>query len=477
MSEELIFFTYYSLLERHLQKISVMKNKGNREKAEAVKLNEKVKSETRSVSESQNVDEPISVSKSKGRSEEVGEKQSNKKEMLLYPIIVTTIAEVLTAVIIAVGVGVTGIYGDIKSISQMATKDDIADMVTTDDIDNMVSKDDIANMATEKDIDGVKEDIGEVKDRIGVIENDYKEINNKIGVIEGRLGIYVEPNKDLIDKMNAACITYEDAYNESDNYVWEDLNKEVGRNYVTGDVYTAEDLKDEIVLLSYFDEDNNEVFCKGVYNEDNQWDGNCIINKYSNGNLIYIMNASYESGKLIAYKQVFSYTNSSDITVWAISSRTVKEKGNAGQTWTYFKEREWKKDFENEYLKAEDIINEEYFYNRMDLEMEGYYSGYTSDGYFNDENENAYMVKYTRDGHIRMFYSGAFANGQPHDMKGNASIIAFGYDEENYYYYTGQIDDISKIGNGWKKISVEEVKEKINDSGYPGSLVLYGEVV
>lgn len=119
----------------------------------------------------------------------------------------------------------------------------------------------------------------------------------------------------------------------------------------------------------------------------------------------------------------------------------------------------------------------------MDLDIEGYYNGYTSDGYFNDENEDetedetAYMIKYTEEGYVRLFYSGKFASGQPRDLSGKAVAISLGYDRENYYYYSGAIEDISKIGDDWRKISIEEIKQIITNGNYDSSLIWYGEVI
>lgn len=494
MGVEIVFFTYNSLLERHLQKISRMEKKQfSKAKTNGDKPNEAVKTVTKSES-AENGAEGIKPNEAvktvtESRSTESGTKEhkaGKKQSELFYSVVANVAGGVLAAIIIAFATRFTSVYRNIMSIPNMATKDDIvgmvktddiANMVTTDDISNMVTTDDIANMATTDKIDNIINQVNELKERVGKVENNYNELNRTLGRIEGRLGTYLDADEELINKTNASCNSYENAYNESDNYVWEDLKLEVGRDYITGDIYTAEDLEDEIVILSYIDENNDEVFFKGSFNENNQWEGNCIINKYSNGNLKYIMNANYESGRLVTYNQVFSYVNSSNITVWAISSRTVGEEGNAGQTWTYFKEREWKKDFENEYLVADNIIDEKYFENRMNLKKEGYYNGYTSDGYFNDKSESAYMVKYSMDGYIRMFYSGQFVDGQPHDLTGNASVIAFGHDEENYYYYKGMINDISKIGDGWEKIPVEEVKKKFLSVDYSESLFLYGEVV
>lgn len=429
--------------------------------------------------------EPCEVRQNTVKSQGEEDNENNYKpktsdlRKFLHDVAVNVAGGILLLVITAIIALFTGIYKNIKSIPNLASKDDIVNMVTTSDIEDMATKDDITNMATQKDIEMLTAKIDGVDENYDILNEKYDELNRSIGVLQGRLGIVIEPNEDLINRMAQAFNSYDSASAESDHYVWVDTKQVVGKDITTGATYTAEDLENETVIFSYIDEKNNEVFFKGTYNENNQWDGNCIINKYLDGNLNFIMNADYESGELVSYHQVFSYVNASDTEVWAISSRTVEEDGNAGQTWTYFKEKEWKKDFEKNYLKAENIINEEYFYNIMirDLKIEGYYNGYTSDGFFNDENENAYMIKYTEDGYVRMFYSGSFADGQPYDTKGNALIISIGRDGKKYYYYSGKIDDTSPTTEDWKEISIDEIKKKIHDLNYEGPLNWYGEVI
>lgn len=411
--------------------------------------------------------------------EDSGKMKTSGLPEFIHDVAVNVAGGLLLLVITAILALFTGIYKNIKSIPNLASKNDIVNMVTTNDIEDMATKDDITNMATQNDIEVLTNKVDGINEKYNELSVKYDELNRSIGVLQGRLGRMIEPNENLINRMTQAFNSYDSALAESDNYVWIDTKQVVGKDITTGVTYTAEDLENETVIFSYLDENNNEVFFKGAYNENNQWDGNCIINKYLDGNLNFIMNADYESGKLVSYHQVFSYVNTANTEVWAISSRTVEEDGNAGQTWTYFKESEWKKDFEKNYLKAENIINEEYFYNIMirDLKIEGYYNGYTSDGYFNDENANAYMIKYTEDGYVRMVYSGSFANGQPYDTKGNALIISLGRDGEKYYYYSGKIDDTSPIAEDWQEISIDEIKKKINSLNYEGPLIWYGEVI
>lgn len=428
-----------SLAARCLREIVKMKKRE--------KKNEKERIETK-LEEEQNV---------------VSEKNTSKFGKIVREIFVNVLGGVLTTAILFTGSLASGIYSDIKSIPNMATKEDIADMLTLEDIKDMATAEDIKDIVTQKDLTVLSNQIEGIDKKYDNINKKYDEMNRSIGVIQGRLGVIVEPNADFVNMINQTYESYDSVYDGAQKNVWIDLKQEVGKDLITGDTYKAEDLENDTIILSYVDKNNDEVFFKGSFNEDNQWNGNCIINKYSDGNLNYIMNANYEEGKLVNYNQVFTYVNTADIEVWAISSRTVDGSGNAGHTLTYYKEKEWKKNFENQYLKAENIINEEYFYNIMDLKIEGYYNGYTSDGLFNDTSEEAYMIKYTSDGYVRMLYSGGFAAGQPHEMDRNALAIAWGHDEKNYYYYVGKIDDLSKIGDQWIKTSVDEVKSMIKN--------------
>lgn len=455
MGKEMTFANYNSSLEKNIRKIDEMKildfrKKVKEIKAKAQKQNEEVVAEA-------NAQKAVA-------------RQNTAR--FVRDVAVTVVGAILVAKL----TGFSDFYNNIKDISKLATKEDLADMVTKSDIGNMVTKEDIKDMATASDIDNMatQTDIEGLRTEIVGIKGELK---SEIAYVRGRLGIAIEPNEYLENSVNKF---YDEAYSETEDYVWINLKQEAGRDLTTGNICTAEDLINETVVLSYVDENSDEVFVKCSFNEDNQWDGKCIINKYSDGNLKSIVNAEYESGELAAYHQVFSYINASGTEVWAISSRTVEEKGNAGQTWTFFKEKkEWKKSFEKEYLKAENIIDEEYFYDIMDLDIEGYYNGYTSDGYFNDENENgtAYMIKYNEEGYVRLFYTGQFVNGKPCNPEGTAVVISLGYDGENYYYYSGEIEDISDIGEDWRKISVEEVKQIVKNINYEGPLRWYGEVI
>lgn len=243
--------------------------------------------------------------------------------------------------------------------------------------------------------------------------------------------------------MNSVQNTY-----STDNAVFESSNKQqfsnseeiLFINLKTNEMYAAKDLNEKAIPIHYVDDSGDDIFFMGQYDSNGYWDGNCIINRYKNGNLVLIMDAEYNSGELIRYKQVFSYKKyflGKQYDVWAIAEREPENNADKGFTWTYYKESEYNQKFKTDSFNNSDILTVENFKDNVQLLCEGYYNGYTSNGHYNDDTGNAYLVKYNEYGYVRYLYVGKIADGYPHDDSGNAWCISWGYDETNYYYYRG----------------------------------------
>ena len=67
--------------------------------------------------------------------------------------------------------------------------------------------------------------------------------------------------------------------------------------------YTAADLINKKLILTYEIEDSDIIFC-GQFDENNNWNGQCIINVYNNELLSLATEAEYNSGELLSYKQI-----------------------------------------------------------------------------------------------------------------------------------------------------------------------------
>lgn len=217
-----------------------------------------------------------------------------------------------------------------------------------------------------------------------------------------------------------------------------------------GNEYTAEELVNEKILVSYVD-DNQETCFWGQYNEKNQWDGNCVINVYKDDMLELIMDATYKNGVLMNYEQILADHTKER---WIVSKRVSNGDINTGETWTYIKENDYTKLYDMNIVVSDDVMSAEYFRNHITTPLEGYYAGETSDGLYNDTTGNAYLVKYFENGLTKTIYKGNFVDGQFNDETGKAWYIVKEEDTE-YMYYKGIFH------NGSPEIKTGEFKNSI----------------
>ena len=125
-----------------------------------------------------------------------------------------------------------------------------------------------------------------------------------------------------------------------------------------------------------------------------------------------ITDAEYVDGKVVSCKQIFSdYTSGNSEPIWVVSNRTVKQGISYGETWHFFREGDFTEISEPENVSATEILSAETFKEKITTNIEGYYKGTISDGWFNDTTGSAYMIKYFRNGMIKTLYVGDFRNG------------------------------------------------------------------
>lgn len=241
----------------------------------------------------------------------------------------------------------------------------------------------------------------------------------------------------------------------------------IGKNIETQKEETKEDVENN-PFITHYTENEEDVFFYGKYNENSRWDGKCIINRYKDSKLTLIMEADYDNGVLINYKQVFKGKNSSGQALWYISNRTVEGEKNSGETTTYFFYGDCEKKFDIQTIREKNILSVENFLETIPSTMEGYYSGYTSDGRYNDDSGDAYLVKYGPDGSVRLLYVGNIQNGVPHDSTGKAWAISWGYANDGYYYYQGIFTngDHGKAPKNWTPMEQEEINQKVHQKDF-----------
>lgn len=243
----------------------------------------------------------------------------------------------------------------------------------------------------------------------------------------------------------------------------------VAYNEVTGEEYTVERFADIRLLLPYTN-DGQEIVFYGQFNESGQWDGNCTLNVYVDDELILITDATYEDGTLLKSKQVFFYELKSGEDVWAYSDRVYEDGVGTGDTYLY----EWtgghKKDFALDDVTVGDVLYADGFIESLGPRLEAYYSGNTSDGLFNDDSGDAYMVYFFEDGTVRLLYSGNFKDGTFEDDTGNAWYIVKENDTD-YMYYKGHFRDGREYHNGEEELgrpplTLEEIQDYIGEREY-----------
>lgn len=305
------------------------------------------------------------------------------------------------------------------------------------------------------------------------IEQEFQDIRNDINTITDINNynyLYFDVSEQFADIIKETYRSDQAIYNTSKDPIPLNLKQVVATNRVTGKEYTVPDLENKIIVMQY-DENGEEVFFKGQFDENGYWDKECVINRYKDGKLVMVMDAVYESGQLKSYQQMFPYTTLSGNDVWVDSIRTienVQEDIRSGETFMYFRSEEYIKEFDNAKVLDTDIISVKEFKEGIDLRLEGYYNGYTSNGRFNDESESAYLVKYNLNGEVRFLYVGAIKEGLPDDDSGNAWSVSWGYADDGYYYYKGVFSDGNhgETPPDWRAMTQEEINAVVNPQNF-----------
>lgn len=241
----------------------------------------------------------------------------------------------------------------------------------------------------------------------------------------------------------------------------------VAYNVFTDEKYTAQEIANQRVLLPYQDGTKNGYFY-GELSESGDWNGDCTINVYEDGKLIFIKEATYENGHLLKSRQAFPYFFNEYQKVWAISDRTNYGGYSDGETRIYKWELDYIQRFESDKIAPRDIVTIDEFQSGISPDMFAYYHGRTSNGLFNDKTGNAYMVHFFDDGSVRMLYVGNFKDGRLHDLTGNAWYIVRGKSAD-YMYFKGIFmgNDLVECTSSFSPpLSLEKIKEIIGDRNF-----------
>lgn len=318
-------------------------------------------------------------------------------------------------------------------------------------------------MRLENKVDNLCERMDRLETRIGTLETDVDDIKkylyedggvqDQLGTINSALNIKViaVANEETIDIVDGASIEKKDV-----NYVTSSFTDDTCIGVDTkGNVYLAEDLIDETVLLTY-NEDDKEIFFLGQYNKEYHWNGYCVTNAYnSDGSLYGICESNFDDGNRLDYISFYNSGNNE----WTYSNRKIIDKQNTGVTKIYSYIDQNVKDFTSKNVRRTDILYADKYIENIQPLLVKYYKGNTVDGSFDDSTGNAYEVTYNNDGTVRLLYVCNFSHGYCNDSTGKAFSIAYS-DEYGAYFCNKGI-----FSQGYaKEHSVTSIsKEEIND--------------
>lgn len=367
-------------------------------------------------------------------------------------------------------IAICGMFGCFVSVKCFMAKYDAKYESFESEFDSYVSETKENEKSRDEKIDDIYKNTETMIQRLENHDNRISNIENRISNIEGifftKDALKVDPTGNIITGISVQKIEKYNEYRLS-SPVW-DNNEIIAIDSNTKEKYKASDLINTNILVPY-EQDGNNVLFYGKYNELNHWDGNCIINVYRNDNLILVMDAVYEDGTLKNYDQVIPYNTKSGKTAWIVSQRSCIGSDNFGKSWSYIRNDEYKKTFTDETVNNYDVITAERFKVSIGNRLEGFYQGITSDGNYNDNTGNAYLIKYNDDGTVRTLYKGGFYKGQFSDSSGDAWYITKGEDT-NYMYYKGNFKYggpyHTKNGEFKNDLSLEMINEIIGDYSF-----------
>ncbi len=291
--------------------------------------------------------------------------------------------------------------------------------------------------------------------------------------------VSVIPNAAFIQCASSSFASDKKVFELEEKEVWDNKEEIIGSAVVAmsqNDDFemkqlTVKDLEDQFVTFSY-KENGEDVLFYGKYNNENKWDNNCIINRYKNGKLTFIMDAMYINGKLDSYKQVFVGKNGDGKKVWYVSERKTEGNSNSGETWRYFKYGDYEKSINGDNITRNDIMSVDDFRSTIPSTQEAYYNGYTSDGKFNDNTGSSYLVKYNESGRVIYLYKGKMIGGWPEDDTGQAWSLIWVDIDGRYYYYKGGFarGKRTKTPKNWRPATLDEIKSYVDPNDFNCSL-------
>ena len=271
----------------------------------------------------------------------------------------------------------------------------------------------------------------------------------------------------LAQFMTAHTITVEAAeYQQIAPPTW--TKEEVVAKDITGKEYKAEDLKNKKLLIPYM-EDGYRIFFYGQFNENNVWDGECLLNTYGQNDdgsawvLKLITLADFDGGVMTSYTQIYPDEIHGD-AVWTYANRINQGELAKGETWRYLRDGDFTEKIDYDKPDEALLLYPDALRKDVCKRLIHYYYGAiapvlqpngTSKYLYNDTSGEAYSISYyPTTGKVKTIYRGNFIKGVFSDTTGKAWSISCqaadaDHKKANYMFYQGTyIDGRKQYGKG-----------------------------
>lgn len=248
----------------------------------------------------------------------------------------------------------------------------------------------------------------------------------------------------------------------------------IGKSNKSDKNFKAEELTNTPAVF-VCEEGEKETFFYGQYNDRNQWNGKCILNVYTNNKLETVFEGVYDNGTLVSYKRA-----ASDNGKWIVTDRDHYAQYNDGETWYYTKTSDYEKEYTINEFSDKQILTVEGLLGSKEETILSYYKGKTSNGLYNDDSGNAFLITYFEQGAIKTgeddraiktIYQGGFVDGKYDDDSYDAWYITRDK-KTTYMYYKGGFskgnvnhrDKSKEVFHNY--LTHEEIDEYLKVSGF-----------
>lgn len=306
----------------------------------------------------------------------------------------------------------------------------------------------IDNCLTEEDIKDLRKSVSDIELWIkgDINDSNHKGANERLNKIEEKLNISpIDITKSAMSDIITNSVNTENVMSSPPSTEKYTLTTYVGEDS-DGNKYNIGDIVNETVLLTY-KENDNEVYFLGQINENFHWNGYCVTNIYNKDGTLYgICESNFDDGKRIDYESIYLSKNENE---WVHTKRTCEGEKNSGITEIFNLEYNKTKNFTNTNVRVYDFLYSKDFIENNNKILISYYNGYTSNGEYNDDTGEAYLIKYfmpediqttTNKPIIKLLYQGKFVRGEPSDEEYNSWSISREINT-TYMFYKGGFSD------------------------------------